>query len=119
MPLIVVNAALMRRRQYRPGRTVSIDETLDQDHHTLAGSLPDSRPNPEENYARLEEFQRLERVIKTMPRAYRRAVRLRHVQGMSIKEAAQTVGLATSTIKCQLHRARLWLGKRAAENRPK
>jgi hypothetical protein len=53
-----------------------------------------------------------------MPKTYRRALRLRHIQGLTIREAAETVGLATSTVKPQLHWARLWLSERASEGRP-
>ena len=74
----------------------------------------DSRPNLEEIYAGQDRVQLVGRAFRTMPKAYRRTLWLRHVQGLNIKEAAETVGLATGTLKSQLHRARQWLSERAA-----
>ena len=115
---IVVNAALMRRRCNRTRLTVSIDQPGEQNDKPFAGGFRDPGPNPEEIYARQERFENLERALQTMPRAYQQAMRLRHLQGMTIREAAETLGLPTGTLKSQLHRARQWLNEGRAEGRP-
>ncbi len=114
---IVINAALMKRRQSRIGRTLSIDQCLEEGDQPLVGMFRDTRPNPEEIYMDQERVEIVERAIHAMPDRYRRALWLHHVEGLKTKQAAETLGLATGTVKSQLHRARLWLGEQTAEGR--
>jgi len=102
---IVVNAALMQIRRRRPEAMTSIDQKLDRDDEPLANRIPDHAPNPEEVYARQERFRILEETLQTLPAAYRLALWLCHVQGMSAREAAEALGLPIGTLKSQVHRA--------------
>jgi RNA polymerase sigma-70 factor (ECF subfamily) len=106
---IVINAALMRLRRSRPEVMTSIHQTPSRDELSFAESISDTRPNPEEVYAREEQLQLLKRKMRTLPAAYRSALWLRHVQGMSIREAAEALGIPVGSLKSQLHRARLRL----------
>ncbi len=108
---IVINAALMRLRHSRPAVLVSIDQTLARDEQPLAGSIPDPAPNPEEIYVRKERLQIFRRKLRNLPGGYRSVLWLRDIQGISTKEAAEILGVKTTTVKSQLHRARLRLGK--------
>jgi RNA polymerase sigma-70 factor, ECF subfamily len=108
---IVLNAALMRRRENRTRRLISIDQHFAQDEQGFAETLSDPRPNPEEIYARQEQLQCLDHVLKTIPKAYRQALYLRHVQGLTIRETAEVIGLPTNTLKSQLFRSRQRLSK--------
>lgn len=104
---IVINAALMRLRSQRARPTISLEqEDLEQRDLTLASRLPDTRPGPEETYARKERFEILEDSLKSLPPALQSAVWLRDVQGLSTAEAARALGLSEGTLKSQLHRAR-------------
>jgi RNA polymerase sigma-70 factor, ECF subfamily len=114
---IVVNAALMRLRRIRPEEmTFSIDQRLDPEDQPLANRIPDPRPNPEETFARQERFEILEQKLQNLPTAYRQAVWLCDVQEMSLREAAEALGLPIGTLKSQLHRARLRLSEEVAEH---
>ena len=115
---IVINAALMRRRRMRPEVMISIDHKLDREDVPFASRIPDPGPHPEEMYVQQERLEILEQKLESLPAAYREAVWLCHVQGMSNKEAAETLGLPIGTLKSQLHRARLQLGEQLAEARP-
>jgi len=106
---IVINAALMRLRRSRPEVVTSIDQKDDRHELSVADSITDTRPNPEEVYAREEQLQLLKRKMRALPAAYRSALWLRHVQGMSIREAAEALGIPVGSLKSQLHRARLRL----------
>lgn len=103
---IVINASLMRLRRRRREIQTSIDQPLTRDEQSLAASITDPRPDPEQVYAREERFQFLQRKMQTLPAASRSAVWLRHVQGMSTREAAEALGLPIGSVKSQLHRAR-------------
>ena len=108
---IVINVALMRRRRNRVCPAVSIDHGVEQNHQAVAADFRDPGPTLEEIYARQEQLQGLQRVLQTMPKAYREALRLRHLEGMSVREAAEVMGLPTGTLKSRLHRARQWLSQ--------
>jgi RNA polymerase sigma-70 factor, ECF subfamily len=115
---IVINAALMRLRRSRREVITSFDQTLDPDDPPLANRIVDPSPNPEEMYAQAEGLQIIERRVQSLPAAHRNAVWLRHVQGMSTREAAEALGLPPGSLKSQLHRARLKLIEKASEVRP-
>ncbi len=116
---IVINAALMRLRgSRREVMTSSLDQTLDRDDPPLANRIRDTRPNPEEMYAQEERLQILDRGLRRLPAAYRNAVQLRDVQGMSTREAAEALGLPLGSLKSQLYRARLKLVEEVGEVRP-
>jgi RNA polymerase sigma-70 factor, ECF subfamily len=106
---VVINAALMRLRRRRRDLTTSIDQKLGEDDLSLADSISDSRPNPEEAYAHTEWLQILRRTLLTLPAPYGSALWLRDVQGMSTREAAEALGVPVGSLKSQLHRARLRL----------
>ena len=108
---IVVNAALMRLRRMRPGVMISIDQKLNREDPPLANRIPDPGPNPEEVYARQERLRILEQKVRGLPTAYRQALSLCGVQGLSNREAAQALGVPIGTLKSRLHRARLQLNE--------
>ena len=112
---IVINAALMHRRQRRSNLIVPMDQSLGQDEQPLAGRIPDPLPDPEEMYARQEQLQVVKRTLQTMPEVNLRAWWLRHVQGLTIKEVAEIIGVPEGTLKSQFCRARRRLRKEAAE----
>ena len=109
---IVVNAALMRLRQIRLEAIISsIDQKLGPEKQALANRIPDPGSNPEERFVRQERFQILEQKLQNLPTAYRQAVWLCDVQGMSLREGAEALGLPIGTLKSRLHRGRLRLSK--------
>ena len=113
---IVINAALMRLRKARGQAVASIDEEpLDRDQRPIAAKIADPTPNPEEMYAREERLQILKRKLQSLPRAYRRALWLRDVQGMSTRAAAEALGLPVGSLKSHLHRGRMRIIKHVRE----
>jgi RNA polymerase sigma-70 factor (ECF subfamily) len=109
---IVINAALMRMRSQRARPTVPLDqEDPEQKDLTLAGRIPDQRPNPEQIYVGKEQFEIFASRLEALPPALRSAVWLRDVEGLSTEEAARALGLSQGTLKSQLHRARLKLSE--------
>jgi RNA polymerase sigma-70 factor (ECF subfamily) len=120
---IVINAALMRLRQSRPAVLISIDRSsidreLGRDEPTLACTIPDPAPNPEERYVWKERLQLFGRKLWNLPGGYRSVLWLRDVQGVSTKEAAKILGVKASTLKSQLYRARRKLGTESCTASP-
>jgi RNA polymerase sigma-70 factor (ECF subfamily) len=105
---IAVNAALMKLRNLRRATTVSIDQEADEGG-TLADKVADWKPNPEQLYNRTELREILQRALASLPHAYRVVFLLRDVEGVSVVDTAEMLGLRIPNVKARLFRARLKL----------
>ena len=98
---IVVNACLdrMRRRRTRP--TVPLPEEDGEGHHGLA--------DPRDDLDRLELRMEIDRALRSLPDEQRAAIVLVDVEGRSVAEAAELLGVPEGTVKsrCSRGRARL------------
>ncbi len=109
---IVVNAALMRLRSRRAHKLEPVDEHVThQCALPLLDLLVDGRPDPEEACARAEQRRILNAGLENLSQSHRRALWLRHFQGMTTREAARALGLCEGTMKSQVHRARRQLSE--------
>ncbi len=68
---------------------------------------PDWSDAPEVRVGQDEIREVLERAIRALPIEYRATIILRDVEGLSTKEAAETLELGEAAFKSRLHRARL------------
>ena len=107
---IVTNAARMQLRRRR-GSYLSLDEQQGEDGLTLSERLPDSRPGPEQVCSAAELRDRLVNGVKQLSPTLRRAFELRHIEGLTPKEAARVLGVPEGTVKAQLARARAKLAE--------
>lgn len=65
--------------------------------------------NPEASVARDEMRDLLEQAIASLPAQFRSVFMLRQVEGLSIQETAEYLGIPAATVKTRDHRARLLL----------
>ena len=96
---IAVNAMLMKRRadRRREARVSLVDDSDDEMERVNEGvSMPRDVGTAVD----------LERAIATLPPGVRRAFVLHDVEGYSHDEIAEMTGLASGTLRAQLHRAR-------------
>lgn len=107
------------RDRYRPGRDVTpwvfaITLRLFADHQRRCRSQKLCDPSlasapgsvdPESYAIAAEAAARLERVIANLPVAQRRAFELVRLGGLSMAQAAKSLGTTTTGIKLRLHRA--------------
>jgi RNA polymerase sigma-70 factor (ECF subfamily) len=89
---IAVNVVRNRHRGVRP-RLVELN-----------GSEPDHSSGPEEDAMRRAEIDELATRVAGLPRRYRDAVVLRHVQELTYEEAADALGQPVGTVKANVHR---------------
>src|SRR5271165_6546148 len=108
---IVINAARMQRRRRRP--LASFDEMISssEDGVTLLDTCEDNQPGPEEICANSELRNLLAKAIEELSPSSRRAIRFYYVDGMSLAQASEALGVPVGTIKAQLSRARAKLAK--------
>jgi RNA polymerase sigma-70 factor, ECF subfamily len=107
---IAVNEALSKVRNSRRWRMVSVDEET-EGALPLAASIADWRPNPEQDYGRTELREILQQALASLQHSYRVVFLLRDVEGLSIAETAELLGLCVPNVKARLFRARLKLRK--------
>jgi RNA polymerase sigma-70 factor (ECF subfamily) len=71
--------------------------------------IADWRENPEELLMRAETRQLIEQALNELPEKYRLVFLLRDVEGLSVKETVEALGISEANVKVRLLRARLQL----------
>ena len=111
---IAVNEALQRLR--KRGRLESLDEPIETEEGLVPHQIEDWRDNPEQQYAREELRDLLERAVGSLPPIYRMVFVLRDVEHMSNEEAAEALSLSVPAVKSRLLRARLMMRERLSRH---
>jgi RNA polymerase sigma-70 factor (ECF subfamily) len=104
---IVINAARMKvRRRPRQVHIPLDQEDRDRDHRPLSEMLSDRRPSPEELCRNWEFAQQLAQASTQLSPLLRATFQLSKVDGLSIRETAQALGIPQGTVKARVARAR-------------
>jgi RNA polymerase sigma-70 factor (ECF subfamily) len=108
----------------RPRKShVSLDEPCGEDlEYCLSDRLADSGPSPEDECRKAELHARLLQSAVQLSPSLRRAFQLCDLDGLTVKEVSQTLGLAEGTVKAQISRARAKLTRltrRALQPQPR
>jgi RNA polymerase sigma-70 factor (ECF subfamily) len=103
---ITMNEALGRLRRQRP--TVDIDtlEAARPDAEIIQFPLTTQNDDPERTMAQRQILQLVERATDDLPEPYRLVFVTRVIEGMSVEETAELLGIKPETVKTRLHRAR-------------
>jgi RNA polymerase sigma-70 factor (ECF subfamily) len=102
---ITMNEALGRLRARRP--TVDIATLADTKEAEII-QFPLSAPNddPERTMAQRQILHLVEQATDNLPETYRLVFVARVIEGMSVEETADLLGIKQETVKTRLHRAR-------------
>ena len=110
---IATHAALKVIRKRKGLDTVSLEETTDETdrYDTIPHPeyIADWRQSPTELVRRNEIQRLLDQALATLDEKHRLVFLLRDVEGLSVKETAEALGLSESNTKVRLLRARLQL----------
>ena len=105
---IVINEALGRQRSMRrrraqldPGSVAILDDYRER---LMQGSKSGTAPDAE--WARTQIRTLLEQAIAKLPPSFRLVFVLREIEGLSVEETAESLGIAKATVKTRLLRAR-------------
>lgn len=99
---IVMNEALGRIRKQRTRSAVITGGAEDDSHRPEAATIE----NPESIMAQDQMRALLETAIDRLPDSFRSVFVARMVEGLSVEETAQVLGLKPETVKTRAHRAR-------------
>ena len=104
---IVINSARMQLRRRSRQPHVPLDEqSPEQESHALCDRLADRGQTPEEACRGAELAEHVHRLLRQLSPTLRRAFQLRELDGLTIRETANVLGVAEGTVKAQLARAR-------------
>lgn len=110
---IVMNEALGRLRSRRPTAGLDVFEAQIGVHGDVQGPEAEiiqfphtARSDPERTMAQRELLQLVEQATDKLPEAYRIVFITRVIEGMSVEDSAELLGLRPETVKTRLHRAR-------------
>ncbi|KRB24290.1 RNA polymerase subunit sigma [Mesorhizobium sp. Root695] len=103
---IVINEALGRLRKSR--RTVALPENPQAEIIRFPLNPSD---DPERTMAQRQILQLVERATDSLPDVYRTVFVARVIEGLSIEETADLLGVRPQTVKTRLHRARALVRK--------
>jgi RNA polymerase sigma-70 factor (ECF subfamily) len=118
---IVRNEAIDRVRSRDSRRShVAIEADLggqsEEDETNVAHDPLQSLTDPQALAANAELQRLLERAIQRLPEQFRTAFVLREVEGLSVEQTAEYLGIPASTVKTRDHRARNLLRAYLSEN---
>jgi RNA polymerase sigma factor (sigma-70 family) len=109
---IVLNCARMQLRKRPRLIQMPLDEQIGEDRkYSVSERLADPRPSPEDACRGSELTAHLRKHIALLSPTLRRTFQLRVVDGLSIFETAQVLGLPHGTVKARLARARTQLAR--------
>ena len=114
LSLIAINEALGRLRKRRRAASVISGESA-SNAHVIPFPLRASGDDPERTMAQRQILRLVEQATDTLPDVYRTVFVARVIEGLSMEETADLLGLKPQTVKTRLHRARALVRKQLDE----
>jgi len=102
---ITINSALMILRRKRTSLEMAIGRNNNSGGDDLCYEITDHAPNPETSYAQTEEQRILRTAIQRLPPNLRAVVQIL-LQGSSMRETAEALGISLSAAKGRLFHAK-------------
>ncbi len=106
---IAVNEALMLIRRRKPQVEIADEPVGESDGIIAPVQLTDWCCLPESEFLTAESKKALDAAIQTLPEKLRAVFILRDIEGLSIQETMEALGLSDTAVKSRLLRARLHL----------
>jgi len=104
---IAVNEALMLLRRQKPTVPAAMDDESDDDQFQSPTQFTDWCCLPESELLSEEAKGQLELAVRRLPEKLKVVFLLRDVEGLSIKDTGEALGLTETAVKTRLLRARL------------
>jgi RNA polymerase sigma-70 factor (ECF subfamily) len=107
---IVINEALGRLRKRRRTAARAVQDAQPRQAEIIQFPLNTS-DDPERTMAQRQILQLVERATDNLPHVYRTVFVARVIEGLSIDDTAELLGVRPETVKSRLHRARVLVRK--------
>jgi RNA polymerase sigma-70 factor, ECF subfamily len=103
---IVINQALGRLRRRRATADFVAPDSARSEAELIQFPLTTSQGDPERTMAQRQILELVERATDNLPAAFRLVFVTRVIEGMSVEETSELLGIKPETVKTRLHRAR-------------
>jgi len=103
---IVMNEALGRVRKQRPTVDLETIEAHRPEAEIIQFPRIGNSDDPERTMAQRQILRLVEQATDALPEVYRTVFVTRVIEGMSVEETAELLGVRVETVKTRLHRAR-------------
>src|SRR5215471_5794579 len=103
---IVMNEALGRLRRRRPTIDLAALESVQSEAEIIQFPLSTPSDDPERTMAQRQILQLVEQATDNLPEVFRLVFVTRVIEGMSVQETSELLGIKPETVKTRLHRAR-------------
>src|SRR5882762_5664648 len=103
---IAINVALMKLRKKARKVEISIDEHSESDDMSFRDAVTDLAPNPEQDCLRQERSQILREALAELRPNARRVLELYELEGRSMKEISERLGISIPAVKARIFHAR-------------
>jgi RNA polymerase sigma-70 factor, ECF subfamily len=103
---IAINVALMKLRKKARKVEISIDQHSESDDMSFRDSVTDLAPNPEQDCLRQERSRILREALAELRPNARRVLELYELEGHSMKEIAEGMGISVAAVKARIFHAR-------------
>jgi len=111
---IAINEALGRLRKRQRAATVMMDTTVN-DAQIIPFPLNAGTDDPERTMAQRQILALVEQATDALPDVYRTVFVARVIEGLSLEETAELLGIKPQTVKTRLHRARALVRRKLDE----
>lgn len=112
---IALNRALMKLRKRRMAKEFSIDSNSQAEGENLPIDVADWAPNPEQLYRAAELQEILRKALQKLSPGLKMVFVLRDIEGLSLEQTAEALGLSVAAVKARSWRARLQLRQRLSK----
>ena len=103
---ITMNEAFGRLRRKRPTVDIAALKETRSEAEIIQFPLSTQNDDPERTMAQRQILQLVEQATDNLPEAYRLVFVTRVIEGMSVEETSELLGIKPETVKTRLHRAR-------------
>jgi RNA polymerase sigma-70 factor (ECF subfamily) len=103
---ITINEALGRLRHRYPTVDITVLDQTRTEAEIIQFPLMAQNDDPEQTMAQRQILQLVEQATDDLPEVYRLVFVARVIEGMSVEETADLLGIKPETVKTRLHRAR-------------
>ena len=103
---IVMNEALGRLRRRRPTVDLAALDSVRSEAEIIQFPLSTPSDDPERTMAQRQILQLVEQATDNLPNVFRLVFVTRVIEGMSVEETSELLGIKPETVKTRLHRAR-------------
>jgi RNA polymerase sigma-70 factor (ECF subfamily) len=103
---VATNEALMLLRKNRGSRELPIEDASGNEESAFVREIPDSSPDPEDNYSQHERKRILSAAMNQLTPGVRKAIELRELRELSTEETARVMGLTVQAVKGRVFHGR-------------